>query len=402
MSKLKVAVIFGGRSGEHEVSLVSAQSVMGALDQDKYEIIPVGITREGAWVVGDNPMRALKQEDLSATRPAALFADPSKQGLWAAVEDNAITDAEGASALAPSDHGPAKLATLSGVDVIFPVLHGTFGEDGTVQGLLELAGVPYVGAGVLCSALAMDKIAFKDVVRSHGLPITDYVWTTRRRWEVEPELFMDEVETRLGYPVFAKPANLGSSVGITKCHDRDELRAGIGEAARYDRRILVEWAVPAAREIEVSVLGNEEPSASVPGEVVPSREFYDYAAKYIDEGARASKLLVPAPLDGAAAEHIQDLAIRTYRAIDGAGMARVDFLMDGETGEVYLNEVNTIPGFTPISMYPKLWEASGLSYRALLDKLIDLALARHQENARSERVYRPERVYRSQGDSTGS
>ncbi|MGC9521904.1 MAG: D-alanine--D-alanine ligase family protein [Anaerolineae bacterium] len=391
MAKLRVAVIFGGRSGEHEVSLVSAQSVMGALDPDKYEIIPVGITREGAWIVGENPMRALEQEDLSATRPAALFADPSKQGLWAAVENDGNTDPEvrDADELATSDHRSGRLAALSSVDVIFPVLHGTFGEDGTVQGLLELAGVPYVGAGVLCSALAMDKIAFKDVVRARNLPIADYVWTTRRHWEADPVAFIEEVEARLDYPVFTKPANLGSSVGITKCHDRAELRAGIEEAARYDRRILVEWAVPAAREIEVSVLGNEDPIASVPGEVIPSREFYDYAAKYIDEGERASKLLVPAPLDEAATARIRELAIEAYRAIDGAGMARVDFLMDGETGEVYLNEINTIPGFTPISMYPKLWEASGIPYRQLLDRLIELAIERHQENARSERIYRP-------------
>jgi D-alanine-D-alanine ligase len=390
MSKLKVAVIFGGRSGEHEVSLVSAQSVMAALDPDKYDVIPVGITREGAWIVGRNPMQALRQEDFSTTRPAAIFADPSKQGLWASVgageaETEALAKVEAGGE--PVTFG--KLATLSEVDVVFPVLHGTFGEDGTVQGLLELAGVPYVGAGVLCSALAMDKIAFKDVVKTHGLPIADYVWASRRAWLSDPDTILDAAEAKLGYPVFTKPANLGSSVGICKCHDRAELRHGLDEAARYDRRLLVEWAVPAAREIEVSVLGNEDPSASVPGEVVPSREFYDYAAKYLDEGEDASKLLIPAPLDDATTRDIQDLAIRTYKAIDGAGMARVDFLLNDETGEIYLNEVNTIPGFTPISMYPKLWEASGVPYGRLLDWLIDLALDRHQENTRSERVYRP-------------
>jgi D-alanine-D-alanine ligase len=393
MGKLKVAVIFGGRSGEHEVSLVSAQSVMNALNPARYEIIPVGVRRDGAWIVGHNPMRALKHEDFSATRSAAMFADPSKQGLWATVEDaseepTGVAAASGGRELAAASR-TGKLATLSEVDVVFPVLHGTFGEDGTVQGLLELAGVPYVGAGVLASALAMDKIAFKDVVKAHGLPISDYVWTTRRRWRSEPEAVMDEVASRLGYPVFVKPANLGSSVGISKCDNRESLRKGIGEAAQYDRRILVEWAVPHAREIEVSVLGNEDPIASVPGEVVPSREFYSYAAKYIDEGDRASKLLIPAPLDATISDRIRELSIATYKAIDGAGMARVDFLLNGATNEVYLNEVNTIPGFTPISMYPKLWEASGLPYAELLDRLVDLALDRYEENQRSERVYRP-------------
>ncbi len=393
MGKIKVAVIFGGRSGEHEVSLVSAQSVMNALDPERYEIIPVGIRRDGAWIVGQNPMRALKHEDFSGTRSVAMFADPSKQGLWAMIEDvseetpDLLDTAGGRELVSPSRIG--SLANLSDVDVVFPVLHGTFGEDGTVQGLLELAGVPYVGAGVLCSALAMDKIAFKDVVKARGLPISDYVWTTRRRWRVEPQVVMDEIASRLGYPVFVKPANLGSSVGISKCLDRDSLKRGIDAAAQYDRRILAEWAVPHAREIEVSVLGNEEPIASVPGEVVPSREFYDYAAKYIDDGDRASKLLIPAPLEATMSDQIRELAIETYKAIDGAGMARVDFLLDDEADEIYLNEVNTIPGFTPISMYPKLWEASGISYPELLNRLVDLALERYEENQRSERIYRP-------------
>ena len=274
------------------------------------------------------------------------------------------------------------------MDVVFPVLHGTFGEDGTVQGLLELAGVPYVGGGVLNSALAMDKIAFKAVVQAHGLPIPAYVWSTRRRWEADPDALLDRVEAELGYLVFTKPANLGSSVGIRKCHNREELRQGLDEAARYDRRLLVEIAVPGAREIEVSVLGNEEPSASAPGEIIPSREFYSYEAKYLDTGADASDLLIPAPLDEAQIKEIQEMAVQAYRVIDGAGMARVDFLLSDATGKVYLNEINTIPGFTTISMYPKLWEASGIPYERLLDWLIDLALDRHAENARSERVYR--------------
>ena len=288
-----------------------------------------------------------------------------------------------------SRSGMRNLSALSRVDVVFPVLHGTYGEDGTVQGLLELAGVPYVGAGVLSSALAMDKITFKDVVKSHGLPVTKHVWTTRKHWHADPEAFLNEAEEHLGYPVFTKPANLGSSVGIMKCHNRDELKQGIEEAALYDRRLLVEWAVPSAREIEVSVLGNEEPMASVPGEIVPKREFYDYIAKYLADGEEVSDLIIPAPLETEVAEKIQALAVAAYRAIDGAGMARVDFLINGETDDIYLNEINTIPGFTSISMYPKLWEASGISYARLLDWLIDLALDRYQENARSERVFRP-------------
>jgi len=389
MGKLRVAVIFGGRSGEHEVSLVSAQSVMAALSPDKYEVTPVGITRDGAWIVGGDLVLSLEQEDFSDTRPAAIFADPSKRGLWASVEGMGLATAVQEGTLSQVEGRMDKLTALSQVDVVFPVLHGTFGEDGTVQGLLELAGVPYVGAGVLCSALAMDKIAFKDVVQSHGLPIPDYVWTTRRQWLADPEMWLDRIEEKLGYPVFTKPANLGSSVGICKCDDLDELRAGMSEAAHYDRRILAECAVAHAREIEVSVLGNEDPTASVPGEVVPSREFYDYTAKYIDTGEDASKLLIPAPLDAETTKRVQALAVKTYRAIDGAGMARADFLLNGETGELYLNEVNTIPGFTPISMYPKLWEASGVPYPQLLDRLVDLALDRFQENQRSQRIYRP-------------
>lgn len=396
--RIKVAVLFGGRSGEHEVSIMSARSVIRALDPEKYEAIPVGITRQGRWLVGADPLKALESEDLTGTQFAAIFADPSKQGLWADTEAHTATHNHLATVTGDSESTPqpAALASLSQVDVVFPVLHGTFGEDGTVQGLLELAGVPYVGGGVLNSALAMDKIAFKDVVKARGLPITDYVWTTRRQWLAETagaseaESVMDEIERKLGYPVFTKPANLGSSVGICKCHNRAELRQGMDEAARYDRRILAEWAVPDAREIEVSVLGNEEPVASVPGEIIPSREFYDYYAKYLDDGEAASELLIPAPLDEATTRQVQHLAVEAYRAIDGAGLARVDFLLSRTTGELYLNEINTIPGFTKISMYPKLWEASGVPYERLLDWLIDLALDRHTENARSERVFRPE------------
>ena len=371
--RLKVAVLFGGRSGEHEVSLASAQSVMSVLDPAKYEVLQVGITRQGAWLVGTDVMAALRREDFADTRPVGLFPDPTRRGLW---EVNALDEA-------------ARLRLFSRVDVVFPVLHGTFGEDGTLQGLLELADVPYVGCGALASAVAMDKILFKDVCKAHGLPLAPYVGVSRRRWEREPQAVLEEIEATLTYPVFSKPANLGSSVGISKCRGRSDLVEGLHEAARYDRRILVEHAVPAAREIEVSVLGNEAPAASVPGEIIPSREFYDYAAKYLDDGERASQLLIPAPISEALAVEVRDLAVRAFRAIDGAGMARADFLLDGESGALVLNELNTIPGFTKISMYPKLWEATGVPYSRLVSWLIDLALERHGENARSERVYRP-------------
>jgi len=342
--KIRVGVIFGGRSGEHEVSLVSARSVMGAMDEQKYEIVPIGITKEGRWIASGDPMKALEAGDTGASRPAALLGDPSS---------------------------------------------GPYGEDGTVQGLLELAGIPYVGAGVTGSALGMDKAVFKDVMQAHGLPIVDYVLVKRKEWEADPEGVLDRAEAALGYPVFTKPANLGSSVGISKCRDRAGLVAGLAEAARYDRKLLVEIAVPAAREIEVSVLGNDDPIASLPGEIVPGREFYSYEAKYIDVGDDASQLLIPAPISPEMTEQVRDLAVRAYTAIDCAGMARADFLLSRETGELYINELNTIPGFTAISMYPKLWDASGVPYPELIDRLIELALERYEDKRRSETSYQP-------------
>jgi D-alanine-D-alanine ligase len=276
-----------------------------------------------------------------------------------------------------------RASLLSELDVVFPVLHGPYGEDGTVQGLLELAGLPYVGAGVTGSAVAMDKIVYKDVMKAHRLPIVPYLYVTRQRWEAEPRAVLEEAETVLGYPVFTKPANLGSSVGISKCVDRAALTSGLDDAARYDRKLLIEQAVPNAREIEVSVLGNDQPIASYPGEIVPSREFYDYAAKYIDEGSEASRLLIPAPLSDELTAEVRDLAVQCFLAIDCAGLARVDFLLNRDSGEVFLNEVNTIPGFTSISMYPKLWEATGIPYSELVTRLIDLAFERHAERQRS-------------------
>jgi D-alanine-D-alanine ligase len=375
MSKIRVGVIFGGRSGEHEVSLVSARSVMSAMDKDKYEIVPIGITKEGHWIASGDPLKALEAGDASASQPAALLGDPSRRGLMRLEDTEQAVEAK-------------RLAEL---DVVFPVLHGPYGEDGTVQGLLELAGVPYVGAGVTGSALAMDKAAFKDIMRARGLPIADYVTLKRKAWDADPEGVMDQIEGCLAYPIFAKPANLGSSVGVSKCHDRAGLASGLAEAARYDRKIVVEVAVPAAREIEVSVLGNDDPIASLPGEIIPSREFYSYEAKYIDDGDQASKLLIPAPLSAEMTERVRDLAVRAYKAIDCAGMARADFLLSGETEELYVNELNTIPGFTSISMYPKLWEATGISYPELIDRLIELALERYHDKERSETSYSVER-----------
>jgi len=371
--KIRVGVIFGGRSGEHEVSLASARSVMGAIDRDKYEVVLVGITKEGRWIASGDPMRALEAGDAGASQPAALLGDPSRRGLMR------LKDTERA----------VEATRLAELDVVFPVLHGPYGEDGTVQGLLELAGIPYVGAGVTGSAVGMDKAIFKDVMRAHGLPIVDSLVFKRKEWDADPEGVMERIEERLGYPVFTKPVNLGSSVGISKCHDRAGLAAGLAEAARYDRKLLIEAAVPAAREIEVSVLGNDDPIASVPGEILPSREFYSYDSKYLDTGKDASQLLIPAPISSEQAELARDLAIRAYKAIDCAGMARADFLLSGETEELYVNELNTLPGFTVISMYPKLWEATGIPYPELIDRLIGYALERYDDKSRSETSYQP-------------
>jgi len=365
--KIRVGILFGGRSGEHEVSLTSAQGIMKAIDKDKYEVVPIGITKEGRWMVGGDPMQALRA---AADMPPVLAAIGEEEPVLPQ------------TVLVPLEPGPSALTTADAaleVDVIFPVLHGPHGEDGTVQGLLELAGLPYVGAGVTASAVGMDKAVAKDVFRTHGLPVLPYQVVLRATWQGDRAGTVTRCETRLDYPMFTKPANLGSSVGVSRANNRDQLMAGLDEAARFDRKLIVEQGIQ-AREIEVSVLGNDDPIASVPGEIVPSREFYSYAAKYIDD---ASDLLIPAPITDEQTRHIRELAITAYTAIDCAGMARVDFLMDASTDEIWLNELNTIPGFTPISMYPKLWEATGISYTELIDRLIQLALERHEDKGRS-------------------
>ncbi len=362
MRRIRVGVIFGGRSGEHEVSLASARSVMNVLDRDKYEIVPIGITHEGRWLAGGDPMAVLiggngHNEDLY---PPAVAGNGRE--------------------LVPGATGES----FPYLDVIFPVLHGPYGEDGTIQGLLELADVAYVGCGVLASSLGMDKIASKQIFLAHGLPVTPFRAARRSAWETAPETVVADIEAHLRYPVFVKPANLGSSIGINKAHDRAELRAALDEAARYDRRLLVEQAVVQAREIECSVLGNEDPIVSVPGEIVPCNTFYDYAAKYLDG---RSELLIPAPIRPEIAAEARKLALQVFTALDGAGLARVDFLLEGTTGKLYLSEVNTMPGFTSISMYPRLWEASGISYGELCDRLIELALVRHADTRRSVTSY---------------
>ncbi|MBL7977941.1 MAG: D-alanine--D-alanine ligase [Bacteroidetes Order II. Incertae sedis bacterium] len=368
--KIRVGVVMGGRSSEHEVSLRSAQSVIQAMDKERFEVVPVGITKTGKWIIHPEALSILLALADKHMLPADFVAAHARSEVPVSV-------AEAASMLPTTQE-------LAAFDVLFPVLHGPYGEDGTMQGLLEMAHVPYVGAGVLASAVGMDKIVFKDVMRANNIPVSPYWHCLRSRWEQEPETVLDEVETTLGYPVFTKPPNMGSSVGISKCIDRDALRKGITEAVRFDRKVLVEAAVPNVREIEVSVLGNDHPKASVPGEIVPNHEFYDYAAKYLGSADNDSKLLIPSPLTDEETAYIRQLAVRTYRAIDGSGLSRVDFLMNRETGEVFINEVNTMPGFTSISMYPKMWEVTGIPYQTLITHLIELAIERFKDREKLE------------------
>ncbi len=366
MSKIRVGLIFGGKSGEHEVSLASARSVLAALDKTKYEPVLIGVTREGRWLMGGNPLKQL----MSMTQSPLLKADNAANG------ENGTKDIVTRSAAAIS----TERVLDTSVDVVFPLIHGPYGEDGTVQGLFELADIPYVGAGVAASAVGMDKALMKAVFQSAGLPIADYVVVLRSQWEKEPEITIQQIEQAIGYPCFVKPANLGSSVGITKAHNWDELTQALTTAAQYDRKLIVEKAI-VGREIECSVLGNDAPVASIPGEIIPGHEFYDYDAKYADESG--TRLLIPADLTPEQVQTVQDLAVRAFKAIDGSGMARVDFFLQTADGQVILNEINTIPGFTSVSMYPKLWEASGLPYASLIDRLIELALERHGDKKRN-------------------
>jgi D-alanine-D-alanine ligase len=369
MKHLTVAVLFGGQSGEHEVSLVSAHAVMSALDPATYHVLPIGITKDGDWLVGSDALPQLVAE-----------ADPQKlptRVRWETVHRESAPN--GHLVLPDVHHGwhPGVLLRSLKVDVVFPVLHGPMGEDGTVQGLLELAGVPYVGCGVAASAVGMDKALMKAAFAAADLPQLPWLLVRRHQWQREPQQVYDEIEGALTYPVFVKPANMGSSVGVSRASERAELEDALSEAARYDRRIVVEQGI-AAREVEVSVLGNIDLEASVPGEIVPAGDWYTYDAKYI--GGK-SQLHIPAPLNQEMTGQVRSLALRAFTAIDGAGLARVDFLLDKQSNELWLNEVNTMPGFTSVSMYAKLWEASGLGYSALLDRLIALARERHRDKA---------------------
>jgi D-alanine-D-alanine ligase len=372
VKKLRVGVIYGGRSGEHEVSLASAAAVFQNLDPERYEAVAIRIEKDGRWALPPEPPKMMKAADTIAdsrgARLAAADADTREAHLVAYPGGETLITID-------RSHQHTSVSGL-GLDVVFPVLHGPYGEDGTVQGLLELANVPYVGAGVLASSVGMDKAAMKLVFAAKGLPIGDYEVVLKRDWLRDERAIMSAVVTKLGFPVFVKPANLGSSVGISKAKHATELRTAINLAAEFDRKIVIEAAVPNAREIECAVLGNDEPEASVPGEVIPGREFYDYEAKYLDDSSRT---VIPASLTDRQTEEVRRLAIDAFKAIDCAGMARVDFLLAGDSGVLYLNEVNTIPGFTTISMYSKMWDASGLPYPKLIDKLIALAIERHAE-----------------------
>jgi D-alanine-D-alanine ligase len=393
MPKLRVGVLFGGRSGEHEVSLLSAASVVNAIDKTKYEVVPVGITKEGRWVTAGDAERLLAGKQDEGKHLRAGDPDTTPGAAVLATGEAVVVPPEPAhrsgGSLAPFQTDAVLTRRASdraiNVDVIFPVLHGTFGEDGTIQGLLELADIAYVGAGVLGSAAGMDKDVMKALFQSAGLPIVKHVTILRGTWDENPKKTEKLVESKLKYPVFVKPANLGSSVGISKAHSRRELGPAIYEAAKFDRKIVIEQGVGGtkhkAREIECSVLGNDKPAASVPGEIVPGKEFYDYTAKYLDEG---SELIIPAKLTKTETKKVQELAVRAFRAVDCAGLARVDFLMDPKTRKLYVNEINTMPGFTAISMYPKLWAASGLGYADLIDRLIQLGLERHADKKKNQ------------------
>jgi D-alanine-D-alanine ligase len=355
--RLRVAILYGGRSGEHEVSLASAASVIRGLDPDKYEAVPIGISKEGHWLIGSAAQKMLP-EVLKGGQRVVMTADP--------------TDA----ALIPLDRSGGGQR----IDVVFPVMHGTYGEDGTIQGLLDLAGLPFVGAGVLGSAIGMDKDVSKRLLQVAKIPVVPWIPVLRADWERHPKDIQSAIEKKFKYPLFVKPASLGSSVGMTKVHSHAELAPALNLAAEFAMKILVEKCI-VGREIEVSVLGNHDPKASIPGEIVPHREFYDYKAKYLEEG---SQILIPAKLKPAQTKTIQKYAVKAFRALELSGMARVDSFLEKKAGKVYLNEVNTIPGFTSISMYPKMWEASGIPFRELIDKLIELALEMHREKARTK------------------
>jgi D-alanine-D-alanine ligase len=382
--RLRIGVLFGGRSGEHEVSLQSARAVMAALEEAGHDVVPIGVTRQGRWLVSGDPLHALSSGDAAGERSVTMLPEPGRSGLVPVVSGQLSL----ASADEPltTDHRPLTTASVGSLDVLFPVLHGTFGEDGTVQGLFELAAVPYAGAGVLGSALGMDKVVQKTLWRGMGLPVVDFVSLKRRDLETDLGGVISRIEVAIGYPCFTKPANLGSSVGVSKTRNRAELEAGLHIAARYDAKILVERGVD-ARELECGVLGNDEPIASVVGEILPGADFYDYRAKYLDTGSQA---LIPADISPDLADEVRRMAVAAFKAVDAAGLARVDFFLERGTDRLYVNEINTMPGFTEISMYPKLWQASGLSFSELVTRVAELGIERYTERARNETTFRSE------------
>lgn len=369
MNQLTVGVLFGGRSGEHEISLLSARSVLNKIDRSKYKVVEIGITHEGVWIVGDDVLSAFERNDLSGLKPAALIAEPGSHMLYSRekIADSLVF------------HPYEK------IDVVFPVTHGPFGEDGTIQGLLEITEIAFVGAGVLGSAVGMDKAVFKQIMRANQIPVVEDQIFTRKEIEANIDQVIAKIETMAQYPYFTKPSNMGSSVGINKCRNRQQLYDGLMDAAMYDRRILVEAGLEKPLEIEISVLGNEDPIVSVPGEIVPGDEFYSYDDKYING---VSKAIIPAELSEEITSEIKRIAVKAYQLIDCAGMARVDFMVNRDEDKVFLNELNTIPGFTQISMYTKLWEASGIPFTEIIDRLIELAIDRKNETNRSIHQYK--------------
>jgi D-alanine-D-alanine ligase len=365
---MRIGVLFGGRSGEHQVSLQSAQAVMAALRQAGHDVVPIGITPEGRWLAGGDPLQALSSGQATDGRTVSMLPQPGQRGL------------------VPVQPTGAETPPIGDLDVLFPVLHGTYGEDGTVQGLFELAAVPYAGAGVLGSALGMDKVVQKMLWRGIGLPVTDFISVNRRDLERDPSRVISEIEETLGYPCFTKPANLGSSVGVSKATSREDLERGLRIAAQYDAKLIVEMGID-ARELEVGVLGNDDPQASVVGEIVAGAEFYDYRAKYIDTGSQA---IIPADIPHETAEQVRKLAIAAFKALSANGLARVDFFLERGTDRLLLNEINTMPGFTNISMYPKLWEATGVPFPELVTRIAELAIERYQERSRNRTSYSTE------------
>jgi len=368
IKKIRVGIIFGGKSGEHEVSFCSASSIIKAIDKDKYTVVPIGITKEGRWISPQDSVLALQSGKIKGKSTVILVNDPSGKAL-VRIDNNQRLD---------------KSSALERLDVIFPVLHGPYGEDGTVQGLLELADIPYVGAGVTASAISMDKDLMKTIFKQRDLPILKWMTIKRKEWQKDKEEILSLIQDDFEYPLFVKPTNLGSSVGITKVHKKEELEKAIDLASSYDRKILIEEGLEEVREIECSVLGNDEPQVSVVGEVRPAGEFYDYDSKYID---KKTQLIVPADLPDGVSRKVQEIALRAFKAVDAAGMARVDFFVSKKENKIYLSEINTIPGFTSVSMYPRLWEASGIPYPDLIDRLIQLALERYQDKKQNKISY---------------